>query len=66
MRKYTTIQGDMWDGIAKRLYDDEAGMNALIEANQQYVDYIVFPAGIVLDVPAYEKPVSNLLPPWRR
>lgn len=29
MRKtYTTTQGDMWDLIAKRLYNDEASLNA--------------------------------------
>ena len=34
-KTYYTIQGDMWDGIAKKLYDDESGVNALLEANQQ-------------------------------
>lgn len=24
-KTYYTIQGDMWDGIAKKLYDDESG-----------------------------------------
>ena len=48
----------MWDGIAKKLYDDESGVNALLEANQQYADIVVFPAGIILDVPDYEKPTQ--------
>ena len=66
-KTYYTIQGDMWDGIAKKLYDDESGVNALLEANQQYADIVVFPAGIILDVTDYEKPTpTNLLPPWRR
>ena len=66
-KTYYTIQGDMWDGIAKKLYDDESGVNALLEANQKYADIVVFPAGIILDVPDYEKPTpTNLLPPWRR
>lgn len=66
-KTYYTIQGDMWDGIAKKLYDDESGVNALLEANQQYADIVVFPAGIILDVPDYEKSTpTNLLPPWRR
>lgn len=46
-KTYYTIQGDMWDGIAKKLYDDESGVNALLEANQQYADIVVFPAGII-------------------
>ncbi len=67
MRKtYTTIQGDMWDLIAKRLYNDEASLNVLLEANQQYADTVVFPAGIVLEVPEYTVPVTSMLPPWRR
>lgn len=63
---YTTIQGDMWDLIAKRLYNDEASLNVLLEANQQYADIVVFPAGIVLEVPEYTAPVKSMLPPWRR
>ena len=39
-KTYYTIQGDMWDGIAKKLYDDESGVNALLEANQQYADIL--------------------------
>lgn len=50
---YTTTQGDMWDLIAKRLYNGEASLNVLLEANQQYADIVVFPAGIVLEVPEY-------------
>lgn len=66
-KTYYTIQGDMWDGIAKKLYDDESGVNALLEVNQQYADIVVFPAGIILDVPGYEKSTpTSLLPPWRR
>lgn len=67
MRKtYTTIQGDMWDLIAKRLYNDEASLNVLLEANQQYADIVVFPAGIVLEVLEYTALVTSMLPPWRR
>lgn len=67
MRKtYTTTQGDMWDLIAKRLYNDEASLNVLLEANQQYADIVVFQAGIMLEVPAYIAPVTSMLPPWRR
>ena len=45
-KTYYTIQGDMWDGIAKKLYDDESGVNALLETNQQYADIVVFPASM--------------------
>ena len=56
----------MWDLIAKRLYNGEASLNVLLEANQQYADIVVFPAGIVLEVPEYTAPVTSMLPPWRR
>lgn len=66
MTKYTTTQGDMWDTIAKKAYDSEAGMNALLEANTAYRETVVFPAGIVLNIPEWEAPKTELLPPWRR
>ena len=67
MRKtYTTTQGDMWDLIAKRLYNDEASLNVLLEANQRYADMVGFPAGVELDAPEYTAPVTSMLPPWRR
>ena len=65
-KTYTTVQGDCWDGIAKRLYGTEAAMNVLLEANQDYNDITAFSAGVVLTVPEYEAPRTNLLPPWRR
>ena len=56
----------MWDLIAKRLYNDEASLNVLLEANQRYADMVVFPAGVELDAPEYTAPVTSMLPPWRR
>lgn len=63
---YRTVQGDMWDSIAKRCYGSELGMNALMEANHRYIDIAVFPAGIELTVPEYTKPETSNLPLWRR
>ncbi len=65
-KTYTTVQGDMWDMIAKKVYDDEAGMNALLEANGDYAEMAVFPAGAKLTVPDWEAPKTTTLPPWRR
>lgn len=64
--KYITIQGDMWDSIAKRLYGTEAALNVLLGANQQYADIVMFPAGIILRIPEYIAPNVSTLPPWRR
>ncbi len=66
MNKYTTIQGDMWDGIAKKVYGTETAMNVLLDANPEHIGTVVFSAGIVLDVPDYTAPTPDLLPPWRR
>ena len=63
---YETMQGDMWDMIAYKLYGTESGMNVLLEANQQYADTVIFPAGITLNVPESTEPVPDTLPPWRR
>lgn len=66
METYTTIQGDMWDGIAKKVYGTESGMNALLKANMQYRSTVIFSAGIILSVPEYTALVTDKLPPWRR
>ena len=64
MSNYTTIQGDTWDMIAKKVYDDESYTFLLMEANPQLLDYFVFPEGIVITVP--EKPEeTDDMPEWR-
>ena len=57
MRTYTTIQGDMWDGIAKKIYGTENGINVLLEANLKYRDIIIFSGGILLNIPEYTAPM---------
>ena len=67
MTNYSTIQGDMWDYIAYKVYGNEKYINLLLEANQQYRNYAVFPQGITLicpDVPQDSGP--EYLPPWRQ
>lgn len=64
MSNYTTIQGDTWDMIAKKVYDDESYTSLLMEENSQLLDYFVFPEGIVITVP--EKPEeTDDMPEWR-
>lgn len=65
-RTYTTIQGDMWDMIAHKLYNRESCMKDLLEANEEYRDIAIFPSGIVLNVPEVSVPSSSSLPPWKR
>ena len=44
MTKYTTIAGDMWDGIAYKTLGDEAYTDKLIQANPQFRRLVIFPA----------------------
>lgn len=65
--KYTTIQGDMWDGIAKKIMGSEFYMVKLIEANHAYSETVIFSAGITLTIPdiTVKASITNL-PPWKR
>lgn len=65
-KSYTTIQGDMWDLIAYKVYGHERYMSTLIEANQAHQDVTVFPAGVTLTCPGIGIETAATLPPWRR
>lgn len=65
-RIYTTKQGDMWDGIAIKIYGDEGKINALLSANEQYNSVVVFPSGVRLAVPDVVDNNTAILPPWKR
>ena len=58
--QYKTIQGDMWDMIALRMYGDERAMNAVQDANfyQRFTD--AFPAGAILNIPPTASVQYNL------
>ena len=63
---YATKQGDTWDIVSYRAYGDEGYVGALITANPEHVNTVVFPAGVALNVPVIETtPVGTNLPPWR-
>lgn len=66
MKRYRTIQGDMWDGIAFKVYGSEAYMNVLLEANQEYDHYVILPANLILKCPDTNIRAAINLPPWRR
>lgn len=69
MSKYRSVQGDMWDSIAYKVYGDETKMNILIETNTKYKNIQVFPAGIELNIPELETEEETLIVPdvpvWR-
>lgn len=63
---YTTTQGDMWDGIAKKTLGSEYLMPALIDANPKHRETVVFSANIQLIIPEIEEEEPANLPPWKR
>lgn len=65
-KTYTTVQGDMWDSIAYSQLGNVAYTDQLMRLNQQYLDFYIFPAGIVLTLPEPVENVSGALPPWKR
>jgi len=67
MRKYQTVSGDTWDMIAVKVYPEVGGeklMSVLLEANSEYVETVIFGAGVELVIPEVSVPVSKTLPPW--
>jgi len=66
VKTYTTIQGDMWDSIAYPQLGDVAHTDKLMNANLQYREYYIFPAGITLVLPEVTESPSSLLPPWKQ
>ena len=69
MAKYTTISGDTWDIISKRVYDNELFLNVLITANIEHSKTVIFPAGVELEIPDIDITSTKYdanLPPWKR
>ena len=66
MKKYTTVQGDMWDSIAYAQLVNADYADKLMNANLQYREYYIFPAGIVLNLPEITGRVSDGMPPWKQ
>lgn len=63
---YVTVQGDMFDGIAKKTLGGEKYVAAVIEENPDYRDVQTFSAGIVLTIPDLElRDTPAVTPPWR-
>ncbi len=65
-KTYITIQGDMWDLIAYKVYRKEAYISKLLEANEDLKEIAVFPSGVEIICPETDAETSSILPPWRR
>lgn len=66
MRTYTTKQGDMWDSIAHTQLGDASHVDRLMRFNTAYLNYYIFPTGIVLTLPDIKEKRSGELPPWKQ
>ena len=66
LKTYITIQGDMWDMIAYKVYGKEAYVSKLLEANEDLREITVFPAGVTITCPEADPETSKILPPWWR
>ena len=62
---YTTIEGDTWDMIAKKVYGKEKYADFLMESNRTLLDTLVFRSGVVLETPVLPAEQARTLPPWR-
>lgn len=65
MKTYTTIQGDMWDSIAYKLYGNEKYMRLLMQNNMELLDIFIFGAGTALNVPELDLESETDMPSWR-
>lgn len=61
---YKTVQGDTWDLIAKKVYDNEMLAGFLMQTNYKYIDIVVFSVGTELNTPEHEEKDDDL-PEWR-
>ena len=67
MREHVTVEGDTFDGLALIYYYDEKLASAIIQANPDYCDVLIFEAGVILIIPDVSSvTMPETLPPWRR
>lgn len=66
MATYRTQQGDTWDMIAHEQLGDVCYTAQLMQSNGKYLDYYIFPTGIVLELPDIEKAPRTAAVPWKQ
>jgi len=69
MKQYIASQGDSWDYLSWKLYQDEGFIHILLDANPTLRNIVIFTVPTTINVP--DKPqtraqVSADLPPWKR
>lgn len=68
MNSYQTVQGDLWDSIAKQAYGTESAMDQLMRANPDLLHIAVFGAGEIVYLPqiSAQETAGAAVPPWRK
>ena len=68
MNTYQTVQGDMWDSIAKQAYGTETAMDQLMRANPDLLQVAVFGAGEIVLLPqiSAQEAATTAVPPGRK
>lgn len=62
---YTTVSGDTFDKIAKKVYGDEYCADILMQANPEQIMTFCFDSGVALKTPELTEEQSGSLPPWK-
>lgn len=66
IKEYTTIVGDTWDSISYKLYKTSLAYKSLFELNPDYINTIVFNAGIKIKYKTLNIKADLDIAPWRR
>lgn len=61
-----TVQGQAWDQVALTRLGSEKQMNAIVDANKDNLDVLLFEGGITLDIPDVPRIANHSLPPWEK
>lgn len=67
MTLYTSASGDTWDFIAYMFYGltgKEFMMSLLLEANPDFLHYVILPPNLSIVIPDAVIPDTTNLPPW--
>ena len=69
MRQHLAVQGDCWDLLSWRLYQDEGFAHILLESNPALRGIVQFDEPVLInvpDLPPVRSQTSDLLPPWKQ
>ena len=69
MKQHMAAQGDCWDLLSWRLYNDEGFIHILLAANPALRNIVQFDEPTMVNVPdrpATRTQTSDLLPPWKQ